>query len=292
MLRLMLDGHPRISCIHELDCLFDYLEKTPSGWRIDLDALAQDWIFRETGLRIPEGLTGVAALHDLIGQVQDRAQGGTAVFMLHRGLDKALEVLPEPRVIHLLRDPRDVARSWVGMGWQGNAYRAIEGWIETEGAWDETRLPAGTPVTDLHYEALIADPQGTLDRLCAFMGEIYDPAMLDYPDRSTYSEPDPRLSYQWRKKMSAQDVRLIEGRLGQMLRARDYRPSGKEPLIPSPVHRAQLILQSAYRRWRFAIGRYGALPVLRAIGKRLGMERLALSAQSRIDAITTEKYIR
>lgn len=38
------------------------------------------------------------------------------VVVMRRGLDRLLQVLPQARSIHLLRDPRDVARSSIAMG--------------------------------------------------------------------------------------------------------------------------------------------------------------------------------
>lgn len=286
MLRLMLDGHPDLCCTGEHDFLFDHLHDTPLGWRYDCEALGRDRIFREAALTLPGTEDGAVALADLIAQIAARG-GARPVLMLHRGLAKAVRLLPQAPVIHFLRDPRDVARSSIGMGWEGNVYFAIVHWLETEAEWDASAADVAERSLELRYETLVSRPEATLEYLCAHIGLRYDPAMLAYPATTTYDAPDARLAEQWRRKLGPRDIRLVEARLGPVLAAKGYAPSGQPPLAVTPPLRVWLGLQSAAGRWRHLLGRYGLLPVQRGIGRRLGLKRLEWAAQARMDEIVT-----
>lgn len=291
MLRLMLDGHSRLSCDGEHDFLFDYLHRTGHGWTCDLENLRHDRIFNDRGIDLPDTEDGEAALAQLLSQIAARGGKERTVLMLHRGLDKAVELLPGVPVIHLLRDPRDVARSWVGMGWHANAYCAAEGWMAAETLWEKVAAGQGVHALELRYEDLLADPEGELGRVCAFLGTGFDPAMLSYPDHTTYEAPDPGLAWQWRRKMPAKDLRLVETRLGGLLALRGYEPSGEPPIAPTRLQKTWLHLQNAHGRWRHMIGRYGVLPIYRTLGRRLKIKPLQRHAQRRIDQIQ-RKHLR
>lgn len=61
--------------------------------------------------------------------------GSRPVLVLHCHIDKALSLLPDAQVISLVRDPHHVARSAIGMGWAGNVFHGLGGWIGTEDEW-------------------------------------------------------------------------------------------------------------------------------------------------------------
>ena len=81
-----------------------------------MPGLRENRIFRSQALEIPEGLDGLMLLDSFLAQLQAKSDG---IFTLniHRGISHVAELLPECKVIHMLRDPRDVGRSSIGMGW-------------------------------------------------------------------------------------------------------------------------------------------------------------------------------
>ncbi|NDR55242.1 sulfotransferase [Pseudoruegeria sp. M32A2M] len=291
MLRLMLDGHSALSCSGEHDFLFDHLHRRGPDWEYDLDGLRSDRIFLAQDLDLPDVTDGAAALAQLLSQILAKGQKTCSVLMLHRGLDKAVALMPDAPIIHLLRDPRDVARSWVAMGWHGNPYCAVEGWIATEQLWSTVARDLREAPVDLRYERLLADPEGELGRCCALLGIDYEQSMLSYDASSTYHAPDPSLAEQWRRKMPLQDLRLVEARLGDLLAARGYSSSGEPPLEVTKTQDIYLNLNDFVGRWRHLIGRYGLLPVQRGFGRRLNIKSLQTSAQRRMDVIT-KRYLR
>lgn len=283
MIRLMLDGHPDLTVPGETDFLFDHLHRHGDGWRYDVADLSSSRIFQASGLALPRDHDGQAALLSLVGQIAETG-GGRPVLMLHRHLSDAARLLPGVRIIRLLRDPRDVARSSIGMGWAGNVYYGLDTWLETEQSWrDFIAAFPDIPVHVLRYEDLVKNPEGELKRICAFLGMAFTEDLLAYPSRTTYAAPDPKLASQWKRKLSDREIQLIESRMEPFWENSGYEPSGLPPHEPDARERTRLRLQNRAAVWKHMIGRYGpVLPVMRGIGRRLRLSGLKQAADKRI----------
>ena len=63
---------------------------------------------------------------------------------VHRHVERLLFLWPAAQFIHLVRDPRDVARSRIQMGWDGNVWTAADAWIAAEAECERlrARVPA------------------------------------------------------------------------------------------------------------------------------------------------------
>ena len=184
LLRLMLDGHPKLDCPGEADFLFDFLSRSEDGtWTLNAEGLARDRIYQDSGVAVaPDKPAGDAVL-DMIAQFH-KSEGSVVVLMIHRGLDKVLDIFPDVQILHMLRDPRDVARSSIGMGWSGTVFHGVGHWIKTESQWQANAGKIDSnKVKTLQYEALIRDPQQELQRVVTFFGLTYTDEML-----SSYTE--------------------------------------------------------------------------------------------------------
>ncbi|MEO0655344.1 MAG: sulfotransferase [Pseudomonadota bacterium] len=287
LLRLMLDGHPALHCPGETDFLFDTIRRDGADWVYDRATLEADRIYRASLVDYPDGLDGREALLAMIDQI--RRPGVMPVLMLHRGLERAAQLLPEARVIHLRRDPRDVARSSIGMGWAGNVYYGASHWIETAQSWDRGAPKLGHAPLDVFYEELILDAEGQLRDLCRYLGLDYDPGMMSYTNGSTYDAPDPSLIYQWKRKQTPREVGLVEARLGEMLIKYGYAPSDHPAVQLTAATKASLYVEDWIARQRFSVGRFGLGTVLQEkLSRWLGLRGLQASAQLRIDEITRQ----
>jgi hypothetical protein len=111
-----------------------------------------------------------------------------------------LRALPATKVIHLVRDPRDVFASYRHAPWRtavtglraktSALLRGQMAW--TLGNWSASARLARANLTRhpgryfvLRYEDLVGNPQATLERVCAFLDESFEPQMLAmraYPD--------------------------------------------------------------------------------------------------------------
>lgn len=260
--RLMLDAHPEIRNPGEMDFLFDHLVEDPAapgGWRYDLDALRLDRIFRASRLEIRPSLTGLEQLGDFLDQLRDRhGQPPVLSINIHRNADRLLRILPEVRLIHMLRDPRDVARSSIQMGWAGTLYHGVAHWMKTEAAWDRiaTQVPADHLLT-LSYERLFEATEDSLSEVCRFLGLDYTSAMLTYHENTTYGPPDPSLVRQWQRKSAPEDIALLEHRAGDLMKRRGYEPSSAAP-APGLPRLGRLAVSNKMSVWKFGVTRFGA----------------------------------
>ena len=258
MLRLMLNEHPRLSNPAEMDPLFDAPRGADGDVRMQefVRTLRADSVIVEQGVRVEEGLSYGDLLRSIADQL--RVEGKTLSINVHRNFERIPEVFPEARHIHIIRDPRDVAKSSIGMGWAGNVYHGVDHWMLSEASFErlEGTLPADRVLT-LRNEDLLRQPEAELERVCRFMGEAFDPAMLTYPEKSTYAAPDPSVIGQWRRSLSAEETALVEGKIGEMLTARGYELSGAAPMVPSSLKRFGLKQQNRLGRLQFSARRFG-----------------------------------
>lgn len=292
LLRLMLDHHPLIAWTNEFEYAVDHIP-AEGGWP-ELSEyhrrLQGSRVFRANGFRVDPTLSYPQLVSSFLEQDRQRKSKRIVGASVHRHFDRLLRVWPEARFIHLVRDGRDVAKSCIAMGWAGNVWMGVERWIEAEALWARVAgaLASGRCI-EVRYESLIQDPRGTLEAICGFVGVPYSPQMLEYADQSSYRPPDQSLIAQWRRKLSARELQLVESRIAKMLVERGYELSGQPPLRVTALMRCRLRVQDyLYRKW-FRLRRYG-LPLLvcfflaRKLGRRSWQERL----QRRIDQINEQ----
>lgn len=259
--RLMLDSHPLLANPGEMDFLFDHLVEdnaAPGGWRYNLDQLQMSRIFRATKLQIDPEAQGLEQLGGFLNQLRDRAEDQVLMINLHRHVDRLFSVFPGVKVIHMLRDPRDVARSSIAMGWAGTLYHGVDHWIDTELTWDRasTKLEDGQIYT-LTYEGLFNDTKASLKGCCAFIGVPYTDDMLSYHKTSTYTPPDKSLTEQWRRKCDPRHVAELETKAAALMQARGYALSVDQPLKISTYRAGRLWAQNKLDTWAFGIRRFG-----------------------------------
>lgn len=287
LFRLLLDAHPEISCPGERDFMLDHLKPSSRGLCLDKESLQLDRIFRAAALQIPETEDGAEAFFDMVSQQID-GKGGVLVLILHRKLDRLLELMPDMPIIHLVRDPRDVARSSIGMGWAANTWHGIDHWLHTERDWDRlAHRISPEQVLDLRYEDLVEAPETNLAGLCDFMGLAYDPVMMTFSETSTYSAIDSSLCYQWKRKQTEYEVGVVEHKVGSMLVARGYAPSGFDIKLPSAFERLRLWAETKSRVWKLRFERFGYIdPVIVYLASKVGAKSFARGPQFRIDQKT------
>ena len=288
LLRLMLDHHPEIAFAQEIDFVVEHVSDTG-----EFPAMPGyvDWIatVRGADYTVDPTLGYRALANDFLRQKQ-AAGGGTEHVgaTVHRRFERLRFLWPDARYIHLLRDPRDVARSVVQKGWAGNLYQAAEFWIEAERSWDALRphLEPGLSI-EVRYEELVAAPEHELARVCGFIGVAYSEAMLAYPENARqYPPPDPSLAYQWRTKLTPREVAEVEARTGPLITERGYPPNIHPPIRIGRLEHHALLGGARLKRLRNRVDQYGPRLVAEDVfGRRLGLRHLARAAQHRINAI-------
>ena len=261
LLRLMLDGHPQISW----PCEFDYALDWPAGDEGEWPDLFEFWMrlaesrqARQARVQIDPELNFADLVRSFFEQLRARTRKPIVGVTAHRYFERLLRIWPEASFIYLIRDGRDVARSHVEMGWAGNVWSGSRAWVEAERAWRALaqHIPPERRI-EVRYEALVSLPERELTRICGFLGVDYSPEMLDYPARTSYEAPDPRLAERWREKLSHRELGLLERAMGAQLRSRGYAPSEvRAAWVPAP-RRFALLMGDRAERILFRMRRYG-----------------------------------
>ena len=158
-----------------------------------------------------------------------------------------LHFFPQAKFVHMIRDGRDVALSWMRARFgPKTVYPAARQWIRYLQEIDEIRHSKHNEVLlEIRYEDLLDDPEGTLRGLCRFLGEDYVPGMLDFHrNESPYRTDSTNLEnlrrplmtenqQKWRTQMSQGQRRVFEAVAAPMLRHYKYETSPQRPrLLP------------------------------------------------------------
>lgn len=178
MLRLVLDSHSRISCGPETRFLPDLRRIVDSDW----PRLARFGLPREDWLRrIADFFGGVHADY-AAGRGKARWADKTPLYAL--SIDFVTEVFPDAQIVHVIRDGRDVVVSHRKRFGYWSAVKCVVKWpryIRTARAFGAT-LPPGQ-YHELRYEDAVGEPDKSLRALFEFLGEPWEPGVLEYADR-------------------------------------------------------------------------------------------------------------
>jgi len=172
-----------------------------------------------------------------------------------RRMARLHELWPEAKLVHIIRDPRDVCLSM--LDWSGGERtagqfgtwqldRAVSSalyWRYSVAMGRETGVALGAQVYfETRYEDLITSTEAELGGLCEFLGIPFDGAMQNYhvgrawpkPGRSSKAQwlpPTPGLR-DWATQLAAHHIAAIEVAVGELLGDFGYAPGGS-PAAPA-----------------------------------------------------------
>ena len=295
LLGLMLSHHPQLSWCQEFEYVVDQV--TDDGKLPNLDQY-YEWlethrIFQARNFEINQNFDYVQLVNSFLLQQKQRDKKELIGATVHRHFDRLLKIWPNARFIHLIRDGRDVARSCIGMGWSGNVWTGVERWLEAESLRNELKPKiSADQYTEVNYEDLITQPAEVLTEICQFIGLEYDKAMLNYDQDTTYSKPDPKLIQQWRKKLSEEEIRLVESRSSDLLVSRGYELSGLPSLQLTASMRRNLKLQDWWFKVKFRVERFGlSLFLAEYISRKLNIKAWNKKVKLKTQEIT-KRYLK
>ena len=253
LLRVMLDRNPELAVPDESYFVPQLARRhrtpvDPAAFLDDLRRLPTlvDWGLSPASVRarLRPGMTtddAIAAVFAAYAAERGKARWGdkTPLYMQH--LDLLERLFPDARFVHLIRDGRDAALSFLSVpaglmteGWghpQDAAGFACQWATEVASARELGARVGGQRYRELRYEALVADPEGELRTVCAFAGLEYDPAMLDYVGQTDsarkahqqrLNEPPRQNVREWRTEMSESDRHAFEEVAGALLAELGY----------------------------------------------------------------------
>jgi hypothetical protein len=156
-------------------------------------------------------------------------------------------IFPDARFIHMVRDGRDVACSLVTMNWLDsrtgqklgytqNIASAASYWQNTvRAAWQQSAHPIlKGRVIQVPYEALVTNVEGTMRQVLDFLGEAWDPAILEAHKKDRSHEPHESSTDQvtkpvydtaigrWKRDMSPADKIAFKAEAGSLLKQLGY----------------------------------------------------------------------
>lgn len=290
LFRLIMGNHPDVAEIGEFEESVAMLG--PTGW--PNHQYYRDWLsLHRTAVSrkyaIPDNANSYQSIvHAMWTQLAAKQTKPIVGCTIHSRVDRILDLWPNTKLICIVRDPRDVCRSCVGMGWYGHPAAATNEWIKPIERWQQSRdRLADNQHVMIRYEDLLRDPQSELDRCCKLLGLNFHEEMLSFHESSSYESLDPSLAEQWRRKMDARTAELIDGACMPLMLEYGYQPSSPHPKPASLIERYRIRTGNRYGRFRFRVKRYGLPLVLQwAIVKRLSLSNpMRKDAQQRINAI-------
>ncbi len=283
MLKLMLDHHPAISNPGECDFLFDHVANDGAlPTSVDYEtALRLNRIYQAKRLHLDTSLPYLDIMESFSGQLLGNQK--VLTMNVHRNFYRIPFVFPNARYIHLNRDPRDVANSCVNLGWAGHVYYGVDIWMKAQESWAKLRENLEEDqYMEIRFEDLIFNVETGLTEICNFLGLEYSEQMLKYPESTNYELPDEGLCYQWKRKLSKQELQLVEGKVGEAIVKNGYPLSGYDSEIPGPTGNFMLKLMNRIRRTRYQFKKYGAILHLTTLfGNRLRLNWLQNICQKR-----------
>jgi Sulfotransferase family len=250
LLRLMLDGHSRIAIPGEAPWVTAPPARLTSG--DNLDAIITHTRFPEWRLdpayvrasvarRSPSGWPDtVAAVFAAYAEQQGKRRWGDKTPTHIDHLPVLARWFPRAQFVHLVRDGRAVAASLAEQPWgPRNAMAAAFYWRKAVGRARRIGVRLGMQrYLELRLEDLVADAPAQLRKVCAFLGEEYEPGMLEYHNRFARRgrsappgheplalPPTPGLR-DWRATLGSHEQRAVESICRPALRLFGY-PVGR-----------------------------------------------------------------
>ncbi len=250
LLRSMLDSHPLVGVPLESLFIIDYLS-TRRPMPVLRKLLPREYELTEWGLNCSaEDLADCGSAAEMIGrlhrlylQAHGKCRWGqkTPRFVRYGELLRAQ--FPGARFVHMVRDPRAVASSLVrSQVHRSTLLHASERWLTDVSAGLELERHHPDEVLRLRYEALVADPEAELKRVCEFLDLEFVDSMLRFHERapdaygSYYQQIHSRLAQPvstrsteaWRNHLDARDIAMVESICAPQMESLDYRPESSE----------------------------------------------------------------
>jgi hypothetical protein len=185
----------------------------------------------------------IGTVYAVYAEERGKPRWGDKTPMYMQNLRLLQRLFPDALYVHLIRDGRDAALSFLAMprGLMTETWMHPRTPAEFACQW-RTEVAAarrlgrrvGSHYVEVRYEDLVAEPEPALRRTCELAGLDYEPAMLDYagsvdvsakPHQQRLMQPPTKGVRDWRAQMSAEDVSAFERVAGDLLRELGYETS-------------------------------------------------------------------
>jgi hypothetical protein len=270
LLRLMLASHSRIAIPSETWYLTALIEKFPFDRLLQeneiTDAIAvmtSHYTWPDMGLDAAElrrrvaDLSGVR-LRDLVEivyrwhmEVEGKSRWGDKTPAYIEIVPPLAAMFGDAKFIHLIRDGRDVAKSFQRQGWHGPwMHGYTREWLRAaELDMKLSKTVLNERILRVLYEDLVLYPEATLRRICAFIDESFEAQMLQWHAKVADAIPvrekrfhsglgkdmSPSDVSRWKREMTSREIFVAEALIGARLShfgyERRYRSRLWSPLL-------------------------------------------------------------
>ncbi len=290
LLRVMLDRHPQLAVPDESYFIPQLADRHrgPIDVQSFVDDLRRLPTLREWGVDVetvrPKLRPGqspgeaIGAVYETYAETRGKERWGDKTPMYMQRLPLLDRLFPTALYVHLIRDGRDCALSFLQMP-EGIVTRSwahprnVAGfacqWRAEVVAAHKLGKRVGPRMLEVRYERLVAEPEDTLRAICDHVGLPYDARMLHYAgsvdvtnqphQQSLKRAPTPGLR-DWRSDMGADDVRAFEEVAGDALAKLGY-PTSARPTLTGRLRRASYAAR--VRAWNAAAWAVRASPLWR-----------------------------
>lgn len=131
--------------------------------------------------------------------------------------DTILQLLPNAKLVHVLRDPRDVVASYMKMRWSPNDAAGAAKWYKgLINRWFQVResIPQSS-FKEIHLNELVGDPRGVLQEVSDFWGIPWSETLLQQSFGKSHTG-------RWKKEFSKKDQGVLHEILGKEIAILGY----------------------------------------------------------------------
>jgi hypothetical protein len=208
---------------------------TLAEWNVPLDKVRA----RLTE-RMPIGVA-IATVYAVYAAEHGKRRWGDKTPMYMQNLRLLERLFPDALFVHLIRDGRDAALSFLSMPkgvmtetWMQPSHAAgfaCQWRTEVKAARRLGRRVGDERYLEVRYEDLVDDVESVLRRICGFVKLPYEPAMADYagsvdvsakPHQQSLRRPPTAGLRDWRSQMSPRDIGAFDRVAGDLLAELGY----------------------------------------------------------------------
>jgi hypothetical protein len=301
LLRVMLDRNSTLAIPYETFFVPQLAHR--HGHRPKLDAFVDDLARLRTlydwGItagdvrpRLRQGMNvgeAIAAIFETYAERQGKARWGDKTPLYMQQLPLLERLFPDALWIHLVRDGRDAALSFLELpeGFAGKTWARPDTVAQFAARWRTEILAArklgrhaGDRYLELRYEDLVAEPERELHVVCEHASLPWEPGMLDHtrvsdaanmPEHRNLAQPPTPGLRDWRSQMSREDALAFEAVAGDVLRSAEYEVLDSAVRYPTARGRLELARFSALSKtWNATAAAYQRSPFWRRTHPPLG----------------------
>lgn len=138
-----------------------------------------------------------AIIESHYAEKQGKTRWGDKSLNTERYASEIFSAYPGAKIIHMLRDPRDryasAAKRWKNMKGKAGAGTAM--WLQTTYLAEKNQALYPFQYKIIRYESLVTQTENVLQDACEFIGEAYDPVMLNMQGSPRLLEKGSNSSY-------------------------------------------------------------------------------------------------